>query len=285
MTKQRHKFLRTAALSGVAGALLVTGLGRGLLGGDPGVGATAGHAGRDDKRRHRLPGAAQGRSRRLHQVDRHHRQLLLHPVGQPADQDRRRRRGAHLLRRRHRRRLVQGGRVLPDEMVHAAQQVLQRGVAAGPVPPGRLVHPQRASCIGMPSDASLLVTDVNTKDFAKAGITTMPTTFAQYQADLKPDPEQGRRRPSPRHPVRRRRGAVDLLVRDDRGLRRRGAQQLLQAGVHVALLRRLQGDDLDGGGLQGRPRAQGQPRPGGLPGLQRRPGRKPDGQRVLGLLR
>jgi multiple sugar transport system substrate-binding protein len=39
--------------------------------------------------------------------------------------------------------------------------------------------------IGMPSDASLLVTDVNTKDFTKAGITKMPTTFAQYQADLK----------------------------------------------------------------------------------------------------
>jgi len=39
--------------------------------------------------------------------------------------------------------------------------------------------------IGMPSDASLLVTDVNTKDFAKAGITKTPTTFAQYQADLK----------------------------------------------------------------------------------------------------
>ena len=38
--------------------------------------------------------------------------------------------------------------------------------------------------IGMPSDASLLVTDVNTKDFAKAGIAKMPTTFAQYQADL-----------------------------------------------------------------------------------------------------
>jgi multiple sugar transport system substrate-binding protein len=39
--------------------------------------------------------------------------------------------------------------------------------------------------IGMPSDASLLVTDVNTKDFAKAGITKMPATFGQYQADLK----------------------------------------------------------------------------------------------------
>jgi multiple sugar transport system substrate-binding protein len=37
----------------------------------------------------------------------------------------------------------------------------------------------------MPSDVSLLVTDVNSKDFAKAGITKMPTTFSQYQADLK----------------------------------------------------------------------------------------------------
>jgi multiple sugar transport system substrate-binding protein len=52
-------------------------------------------------------------------------------------------------------------------------------------------YPQIASfirdgeLIGMPSDASLLVTDVNTKDFSKAGITKMPTTFSQYQADLK----------------------------------------------------------------------------------------------------
>ncbi len=51
-------------------------------------------------------------------------------------------------------------------------------------------YPQIASfirdgeLIGMPSDVSLLVTDVNTKDFAKAGIKTMPTTFSQYQADL-----------------------------------------------------------------------------------------------------
>ncbi len=51
-------------------------------------------------------------------------------------------------------------------------------------------YPQLASFVrngnllGMPSDASLLVTTVNTKDFAKAGITTMPTTLAQYTADL-----------------------------------------------------------------------------------------------------
>ena len=51
-------------------------------------------------------------------------------------------------------------------------------------------YPQLASFVrngellGMPSDASLLVTTVNTKDFAKAGITTMPKTLAQYSADL-----------------------------------------------------------------------------------------------------
>ena len=51
-------------------------------------------------------------------------------------------------------------------------------------------YPQLASFVrngkllGMPSDASLLVTTVNTKDFAKAGITTMPTTLTQYTADL-----------------------------------------------------------------------------------------------------
>jgi multiple sugar transport system substrate-binding protein len=39
--------------------------------------------------------------------------------------------------------------------------------------------------IGMPADISLMVTDVNVKDFAKAGITKMPTTFSQYVADLK----------------------------------------------------------------------------------------------------
>jgi len=38
--------------------------------------------------------------------------------------------------------------------------------------------------LGMPSDSSLLVTTVNEKDFAKAGIKKMPTTLAQYTADL-----------------------------------------------------------------------------------------------------
>ena len=51
-------------------------------------------------------------------------------------------------------------------------------------------YPQLASferngeLLGMPSDASLLVTTVNTKDLAKAGITKMPTTLAQYTSDL-----------------------------------------------------------------------------------------------------
>jgi multiple sugar transport system substrate-binding protein len=39
--------------------------------------------------------------------------------------------------------------------------------------------------IGMPFDSSFLVTTVNTKDFAKAGIKTMPTTLSQFSSDLK----------------------------------------------------------------------------------------------------
>jgi multiple sugar transport system substrate-binding protein len=39
--------------------------------------------------------------------------------------------------------------------------------------------------MGMPFDSSFLVTTVNTKDFAKAGITTMPTTLSSWTADLK----------------------------------------------------------------------------------------------------
>jgi multiple sugar transport system substrate-binding protein len=39
--------------------------------------------------------------------------------------------------------------------------------------------------IGVPFDSSFLVTTVNEKDFAKAGITTMPTTLSAWTADLK----------------------------------------------------------------------------------------------------
>jgi multiple sugar transport system substrate-binding protein len=39
--------------------------------------------------------------------------------------------------------------------------------------------------MGMPFDSSFLVTTVNKKDFAKAGITTMPTTLTAWTADLK----------------------------------------------------------------------------------------------------
>jgi multiple sugar transport system substrate-binding protein len=38
--------------------------------------------------------------------------------------------------------------------------------------------------MAMPFDASFMVTTVNTKDFARAGIRTMPTTFSQYNQDL-----------------------------------------------------------------------------------------------------
>lgn len=39
--------------------------------------------------------------------------------------------------------------------------------------------------MGMPFDSSFLVTTVNTKDFAKAGVKTMPTSLAQFTADLR----------------------------------------------------------------------------------------------------
>lgn len=39
--------------------------------------------------------------------------------------------------------------------------------------------------VGMPVDASIMLTTVNKQDFAKAGISQMPTTFAEYSADLK----------------------------------------------------------------------------------------------------
>lgn len=38
--------------------------------------------------------------------------------------------------------------------------------------------------VGMPFDASYMVTTVNTADFHRAGITAMPTTFAAYNSDL-----------------------------------------------------------------------------------------------------
>lgn len=51
-------------------------------------------------------------------------------------------------------------------------------------------YPQLASFIrngqllGMPMDSSLLVTTMNTKDLAAAGISTEPTTLSEYQSDL-----------------------------------------------------------------------------------------------------
>jgi multiple sugar transport system substrate-binding protein len=42
-----------------------------------------------------------------------------------------------------------------------------------------------SNVVGIPNDASFLVTTVNTKLFAKAGIDTMPTSLDEYTADLK----------------------------------------------------------------------------------------------------
>lgn len=52
-------------------------------------------------------------------------------------------------------------------------------------------YPQAASFIrdntlmGMPMDASMLVTTVNEKDFKAAGVSSIPETLSQYEADLK----------------------------------------------------------------------------------------------------
>ncbi len=43
----------------------------------------------------------------------------------------------------------------------------------------------KGTLVGVPVDASFMVTTVNAADFKKAGITVMPKTIAQYQADLK----------------------------------------------------------------------------------------------------
>ena len=43
---------------------------------------------------------------------------------------------------------------------------------------------RNGTLVGMPMDGSLLVTTINEKDFHKAGITSMPTTFSKYAKDL-----------------------------------------------------------------------------------------------------
>ena len=58
--------------------------------------------------------------------------------------------------------------------------------------------------MGMPFDSSFLVTTVNTKDFAKAGITTMPTTLAGFTAALKKVGAGERHGQPARHPLRHR---------------------------------------------------------------------------------
>ncbi len=213
--------------------------------------------GTDDQRCDRLPGA-EGRSRQVHGPDRHQGQLGLRPVGLAADQDRRSGRGTQLLRRRGRRRLVEGRRVLRDQVVHAAQQVLPALEREVSVPAGAVVHPQR-SADGY-ADGRLAAGH----DHQREG----PQGSRRHQGpdDARPvrdRPQGGRledvRQASAGHPVRRGRGPLDLLVRDDRRVRRQRAERQLQAGVHLALVAGLQGDDLDGQRLQERPRAQGEP--------------------------
>src|SRR3984885_7762271 len=75
--------------------------------------------------------------------------------------------------------------------------------------------------MGVPFDSSFLVTTANTKDFAKRAITRMPRPVA-------------------------------LLVPDDRGVRRPGADRSGPPGLHLAEFARVPGDGLDGQRLQER---------------------------------
>ena len=150
-------------------------------------------------------------------------------------------------------------------------------------------YPQVASfirngeLIGMPSDASLLVTDVNTKDFAKAGITKMPATFAQYQADLKQIQSKG----VVAHPL-------DIPFAAAEGLSTYWYEMTAAFGGQVlSSSYKPEFTSPSSAGYKAMTWMvsayksglvpKGNLAPGGLPGVQRRPGRKPDGQRLLGL--
>jgi len=111
--------------------------------------------------------------------------------------------------------------------------------------------------VGIPYDASFMVTTVNKALFAKAAITTLPTTIDAYTKDLQQIKAKGVTAVPPQHPVRRRRGLVHLLVPDDRSVRRHDPGWQGQAPVRHPRLGRLQGGTMDDRSPQDRPRAPG----------------------------
>ncbi len=283
MTKPTHIFLRTAAVSGVAGALLVTGFTQASSAATTSSAQSAAMQHVTINVAIAYPAPSKAALAAFTKIDRHQRQLFLHPVGQPADQDRRRRRGAHLLCRRHRRRLVQGGRVLRRRNGSCRSTSTSTWRRCRPSTHRSTRLSATASSSACPATPRCSSPTSTPRISPKPGSPRCRPPSPQYQADLKQVQSKG----VVAHPL-------DIPFAAAEGLSTYWYEMTAAfgggvlsssytAGVHFALLPRLQGDDLDGGRLQGRPGAQGQPRPGRLPGLQRRPGRKPYGQRLFGL--
>ena len=159
--------------------------------------------GRDDQRGHRLPGPAEGDARKVHEPDGHKGQLVEPAVGRPPDQDRRRSGGRHLLRRRDRRGLVQGGRVLRDEVVPAAQPVLQDGLSRFSVPADQLVRAERDA--RRDADGRVAARHDHQREGVPQGWTHLGAENARPVHKGPADPQgQGRRQVPPGHPLCRR---------------------------------------------------------------------------------
>ena len=111
-------------------------------------------------------------------------QLGRDRLGRPADQDRRGRVVQHLLRRRHRRGLVRVGEYAKTGWFQPMNKWFNPASLKSDVP-----QLARSRCngklIGMPIDASFMVTTVNTKDFKAAGVAAVPTTAHGLTAALK----------------------------------------------------------------------------------------------------
>ena len=91
--------------------------------------------------------------------------------------------------------------------------------------------------VGIPYDASFMVTTVNTEMFTKAGVNACPQTMDDYTAALQEIKDKGVVEVPAEHPVRGRGGAVHLLVRSDRRLRWDRARQGRQAAVQLSRAR------------------------------------------------
>ena len=139
-------------------------------------------------------------------------------------------------------------------------------------------YPQATSFIrnntlmGMPMDGSMLVTTCQQEGLQGGRDHVDADDAGPVRVRPQDDRVKACGGQPARHPVRRGRGAVHLLVRAHRRVWRLGVERLLQAGVHLALLAGLQGAGVDGERVQVRSGPQGEPQHGGFPGVRDRPG-------------